>query len=123
MLVPQGLAYAQLAGVPPQTGLYASILPLVAYALFGSSSTLAVGPVAVTSLMTAAALAQLTPVGSPEYAVLAGWLALLSGVMLFVAGMLRLGFIANLMSDSVVVGFISGASVLIVFLIWILKLN
>ena len=114
MLVPQGLAYAQLAGVPPQTGLYASILPLVAYALFGSSSTLAVGPVAVTSLMTAAALAQLTPVGSPEYAVLAGWLALLSGVMLFVAGMLRLGFIANLMSDSVVVGFISGASVLIV---------
>ena len=114
MLVPQSLAYAQLAGMPLQTGLYASILPLVAYALFGSSSTLSVGPVAVISLMTASALAGLAPAGSAEYLMLATWLAMLSGLMLLAAGCLRMGFVANLMSHPVIAGFMTGAAVLIV---------
>lgn len=114
MLVPQSLAYAQLAGMPLQTGLYASILPLVAYALFGTSSALSVGPVAVISLMTATALSGLTVAGSAEYLMLAAWLALLSGAMLLVAGYLRMGFAANLMSHPVIAGFMTGAAVLIV---------
>ncbi|MFO7704096.1 MAG: SulP family inorganic anion transporter, partial [Halopseudomonas sp.] len=80
MLIPQSLAYAMLAGLPPVMGLYASILPLLAYALFGSSRTLAVGPVAVVSLMTAAALAPLFPAGSEAYIGAAMLLALLSGL-------------------------------------------
>ncbi len=114
MLVPQSLAYAQLAGMPLQAGLYASILPLVAYAVFGSSSTLSVGPVAVISLMTASALAGLAPPGGAEYLLLATWLALLSGAMLLLAGCLRMGFVANLMSHSVIAGFMTGAAILIV---------
>ena len=90
MLVPQSLAYAMLAGLPPQAGLYASILPLVAYALFGSSRTLAVGPVAVVSLMTAAALAPVAPQGSPAYAAAAIALALLSGAVLLAMAALDL---------------------------------
>ena len=82
MLIPQSLASAMLAGLPPVTGLYASILPLVAYAVFGTSRTLAVGPVAVVSLMTAASLAPLFPAGSPEYIGAAMLLALLSGLLL-----------------------------------------
>ena len=78
MLIPQSLAYAMLAGVPPEIGLYASILPIVAYAWLGSSMTLAVGPVAVASLMTASALQPLATAGSPEYVALAMLLALLS---------------------------------------------
>ena len=87
MLIPQSLAYAMLAGLPPEVGLYASILPLFAYAFFGSSMTLAVGPVAVASLMTASALAPLALAGTPEYVTLAVLLALLSGAMLFVFGL------------------------------------
>ena len=83
MLIPQSLAYALLAGLPPQVGLYASVLPLVAYALLGSSMTLAVGPVAIISLMTASALTPLAVAGSDEYVVLAMMLALMSGVLLF----------------------------------------
>lgn len=113
MLVPQGLAYAVVAGLPPVYGLYASVLPLFAYALFGSSMTLAVGPVAVTSLMTAAALTPLAPPGSPAYILGAAQLALLSGLMLFVFGLLRLGFLAQLLSNPVISGFTSGASLLI----------
>lgn len=113
MLIPQSLAYALLAGLPPQVGLYASILPLLAYALFGSSMTLAVGPVAVASLMTASALTPLAASGSPEYVVLAMQLAMLSGVMLFGFGLLRLGFLAHLLSHPVISGFISGSAVLI----------
>lgn len=114
MLVPQSLAYAQLAKMPLQAGLYASILPLIAYALFGTSSTLSVGPVAVISLMTAAALGGLAVPGTPEYLLLAAWLALISGVVLLVAGALRMGFVANLMSHPVIAGFMTGAAVLIV---------
>ena len=113
MLIPQSLAYAMLAGLPPQVGLYASVLPLLAYALFGSSMALAVGPVAVASLMTASALSPLAAQGSPEYLTMAVLLALLSGVMLFVAGLLRMGFLAHFLSHPVISGFISGSAVLI----------
>ncbi len=113
MLIPQSLAYAMLAGLPPQVGLYASILPLVAYALLGSSMTLAVGPVAVVSLMTASALQPLAAAGSAEYAALAVQLALISGVMLLAFGVLRLGFLAYLLSHPVISGFITGSAVLI----------
>ncbi|MGG2396097.1 SulP family inorganic anion transporter [Pseudomonas sp. SH1-B] len=113
MLIPQSLAYAMLAGLPPVSGLYASILPLLAYALFGSSRTLAVGPVAVVSLMTAATLTPLFPTGSPQYLGAAMLLALLSGVLLTAMAMLRLGFIANFLSHPVTSGFISASGILI----------
>lgn len=113
MLIPQSLAYALLAGLPPQVGLYASILPIVAYALLGSSMTLAVGPVAVASLMTASALAPLAAAGSAEYLALAVTLSLLSGLMLLAFGLLRLGFLAHFLSHPVISGFISGSALLI----------
>lgn len=113
MLIPQSLAYALLAGLPPQMGLYASILPLVAYALFGSSKTLAVGPVAVVSLMTAAAVGKLALQGTEEYIVAAIALAFLSGLMLLVMGLLRLGFIANFLSHPVISGFITASGIII----------
>ena len=113
MLIPQSLAYAMLAGLPPEIGLYASLLPMVAYALFGSSMTLAVGPVAVSSLMTASALMPLASQGSAEYVSLSILLALLSGVMLLAAGFLRLGFLAWFLSHPVISGFISGSAILI----------
>ncbi|WP_375739986.1 SulP family inorganic anion transporter [Pseudomonas boanensis] len=113
MLVPQSLAYAMLAGLPPATGLYASILPLLAYALFGSSRTLAVGPVAVVSLMTAAALDPLFPAGSSGYMGAAMLLAALSGLILAGMALLRLGFIANFLSHPVISGFISASGILI----------
>ncbi|MCH8542062.1 MAG: sulfate permease [Alcanivorax sp.] len=114
LLIPQGLAYAALAGLPPHVGLYASLLPLVAYAAFGSSMVLSVGPVAVLALMTASTLTPLFAPGSAEYVAAAGMLALLSGVMLFVFGLLRLGVLAQLLSHPVISGFISGAAVLII---------
>lgn len=113
MLIPQSLAYAMLAGLPPEVGLYASLLPMVAYALFGSSMTLAVGPVAVSSLMTASALMPLAMPGSSDYISLSILLALLSGLMLLAAGFLRLGFLAWFLSHPVISGFISGSAVLI----------
>ncbi|WP_322097265.1 sulfate permease [Pelagibius sp. Alg239-R121] len=113
MLIPQSLAYALLAGLPPQVGLYASILPLVGYALFGSSNVLAVGPVAVVSLMTAAAVGQFAAVGTPEYLGAALVLALLSGLMLISLGLLRLGFLASLLSHPVISGFITASGILI----------
>lgn len=113
MLIPQSLAYAMLAGLPPQVGLYASILPLLAYALFGSSMSLSVGPVAVASLMTASALQPLAAAGTPAYVGLAIVLALLSGLMLFAFGLLRMGFLAHLLSHPVISGFISGSALLI----------
>ena len=113
MLIPQSLAYALLAGLPPEVGLYASILPIIAYALLGSSMTLAVGPVAVASLMTASALQPLAAAGSAEYVALAMQLSLLSGVMLLAFGALRLGFLAYFLSHPVISGFITGSAVLI----------
>ena len=113
MLVPQGMAYALVAGLPPVAGLYASILPPLLYALFGSSMTQSVGPMAITSLMTAAALAPLAVAGSGLYMVLAAQLALIAGAVLLVCGLLRIGFVANFFSRPVMSGFTIGAALLI----------
>ena len=113
MLIPQSLAYALLAGLPPEVGLYASILPLIAYAVFGTSSALAVGPVAVVSLMTATAVGRLATEGTADYASAAIILALLSGVMLTLMGLFRLGFIANFLSHPVISGFITASGIII----------
>ncbi|MCL7940172.1 solute carrier family 26 protein [Halomonas sp. ATCH28] len=113
MLIPQSLAYAMLAGLPPEVGLYASIVPLVVYALFGTSRTLAVGPVAVVSLMTAAAVGQIAPPGSPEYLGAALVLALMSGLILTLMGVARLGFLANFLSHPVISGFITASGLII----------
>lgn len=113
LLVPQSLAYSMLAGLPPHVGMYASILPLVAYAVLGSSMTLSVGPVAVASLMTASAVAPLAAAGSAEYVLLAMLLALMGGVVLLLLGLLRMGFVANLLSHPVISGFVTGSAVLI----------
>lgn len=113
MLIPQSLAYALLAGLPPEVGLYASVAPLLLYAVFGSSRVLAVGPVAVVSLMTAAAIGEHAAAGSPLYWQLALTLAFLSGLMLLVMGLLRLGFLANFLSHPVISGFISASGLLI----------
>ena len=113
MLIPQSLAYALLAGLPPEVGLYASVAPLLLYAVFGTSRVLAVGPVAVVSLMTAAAIGEHTVVGSHHYWAVAITLAFLSGVMLLMMGVLRLGFLANFLSHPVISGFISASGLLI----------
>ena len=113
LVIPQSLAYAMLAGLPPTMGLYASVWPVLAYAFLGSSQVLAVGPVAVTSLMTASALLPLAVAASPEYVALAMGLALLSGLMLTLAGVLRLGFLAYFLSQPVISGFVSGVAILI----------
>lgn len=113
MLIPQSLAYAALAGLPPQVGLYASIAPLVLYALFGSSRVLAVGPVAVVSLMTATAIGDLAPAGSTAYWTAAITLAFLSGLMLLAMGALRLGLLAHFLSHPVISGFITASALLI----------
>ena len=113
MLIPQSLAYASLAGLPPQVGLYASMAPLLFYAAFGSSRVLAVGPVAVVSLMTAAAIGDLAQAGSPAYGLLAITLAFISGAMLLLMGLLRLGFLANFLSHPVISGFITASALLI----------
>jgi SulP family sulfate permease len=113
MLIPQSLAYALLAGVPPEIGMYACILPLVAYAVFGTSRTLSVGPVAIASLMTAVALGQVAEAGTADYVSAAIMLAFLSGVFLLLLGVLRLGFLANFLSHTVVSGFITASGILI----------
>lgn len=115
MLIPQSLAYALLAGLPAQVGLYASILPLVAYGIFGSSRTLSVGPVAVVSLMTAASVGQIAQSGSVDYLQAAMLLALMSGGFLFLMGVLRMGFLANFLSHPVIAGFITASGILIAF--------
>jgi len=111
MLIPQSLAYAQLAGLPPEVGLYASIAPLIFYAIFGTSRVLAVGPVAVASLMTATAISQIAAQGTPEYIGAAIALAFISGLLLIVMGILKLGFLANFLSHPVIAGFITASGV------------
>ena len=113
MLIPQSLAYALLAGLPPQAGLYASIVPIMLYAVFGTSRALAVGPVAVVSLMTAAALSNIVEQGTMGYAVAALSLAGLSGVILLMMGLFRLGFVANFLSHPVIAGFITASGLII----------
>ncbi len=113
MLIPQSLAYAMLAGLPPEVGLYASVAPLVMYTLLGTSRVLAVGPVAVVSLMTAAAVGEQAALGVHSYWQIALTLAFISGAILLLMGFLRLGFLANFLSHSVVSGFISASGLLI----------
>lgn len=113
MLIPQSLAYALLAGLPAEMGLYACILPLLAYAAFGTSRTLSVGPVAVASLMTASAVGAVAAEGTVDYATAATTLALLGGIMLVVLGLLKFGFVANFLSHSVVSGFITASGIII----------
>lgn len=113
MLIPQSLAYALLAGLPAETGIYASIAPIVLYAIFGTSRALAVGPVAVVSLMTAAAIGNIAAPGSPELLLAAVTLAFLSGAFLILLGVFRLGFLANFLSHPVIAGFITASGILI----------
>ncbi|KEA64112.1 Sulfate permease [Marinobacterium lacunae] len=113
LLIPQSLAYAMLAGLPPVVGLYASIFPPIAYALLGSSRTLAVGPVAIVALLTASALTPMFEPGSADYIQAALLLALLSGGVMLVMSLLRIGFLINFLSHPVVSGFISASSILI----------
>ncbi|WP_170423663.1 SulP family inorganic anion transporter [Ruegeria arenilitoris] len=113
MLIPQSLAYALLAGLPPEAGLYASIVPILLYAIFGTSRSLAVGPVAVVSLLTASAVGQVAEQGTAGYAVAALTLAFLSGGFLVLMGVLRLGLLANFLSHPVIAGFITASGILI----------
>ena len=113
MLIPQSLAYAMLAGLPPQMGLYASILPITLYAIFCTSRALAVGPVAVVSLLTAASISRIAAPGSEEYIFAAITLAFLSGVFLMAMGIFRLGFMANFLSHPVIAGFITASGIII----------
>ncbi|AVL53615.1 sodium-independent anion transporter [Roseobacter denitrificans] len=113
MLIPQSLAYALLAGLPPEAGIYASIAPIVLYALFGTSRALAVGPVAVVSLLTASAIGQVAEQGTAGYAIAALTLAFLSGGFLVLMGVFRLGFLANFLSHPVIAGFITASGILI----------
>ena len=113
MLIPQSLAYALLAGLPPELGLYASILPLALYSLFGTSSTLSVGPVAIASLMTAVAVGDVAATGEDSAITAAITLAALSGAMLMLFGFLRLGFLANFLSHTVVSAFITASAIII----------
>lgn len=113
MLVPQGMAYALLAGLPPVVGLYASTIPLILYALFGSSRQLAVGPVAIVSLLTLSGVSALAEPGSAEFVALAALLALMVGAMQLGLGLLRAGFVVNFLSHAVISGFASAAAIVI----------
>jgi SulP family sulfate permease len=113
MTIPQGMAYALVAGLPPVAGLYASIAPAILYALFGSSMTQSVGPAAITSLMTASVLAPLAVAGSGLYTVLAAQLAFMAGAVLLLCGLLRVGFLANFFSRPVMSGFSLAVALLI----------
>ena len=113
MLVPQGMAYALLAGLPPVVGLYASTIPLFAYALFGSSKQLAVGPVAISSLITLSGVSALAQQGSAEFIGLAALLALMVGGIQLLLGVVRAGFLTNFISHAVISGFTSAAAIII----------
>lgn len=113
MLVPQAMAYGLLAGLPPIMGLYASLVPMVAYSLFGTSRQLSVGPVAIDSLLVAAALGPLAAARTPEYIALAVLLAVMVGAIELGLGVLRLGFLVKFLSHPVVIGFTSAAALII----------
>jgi sulfate permease, SulP family len=113
VLIPQSMAYAQLAGMPAYYGLYASFLPVAIAALFGSSNYLGTGPVAVVSLLTASSLAVLAPPGSDQFIALAILLALLVGIFQLSLGVLKLGVIVNFLSHPVIVGFTNAAAIII----------
>lgn len=113
MLIPQGMAYAMIAGLSPIYGLYASLVPLVVYALFGTSRQLAVGPVAMVSLLVAAAVAPIADGNTELYVGLALLLSLMVGVLQFGLGIARFGFLVNFLSHPVLTGFTSAAAVII----------
>ncbi|MBO8155529.1 MAG: solute carrier family 26 protein [Bacillaceae bacterium] len=113
MLIPQGMAYAMLAGLPPEIGLYASTIPLIIYALFGSSRQLAVGPVAMVSLLVFTGVSQLAEPNTDEFVSYALLLALMVGVIQFALGVFRLGFLVNFLSHAVISGFTSAAALII----------
>ncbi|GHB52680.1 SulP family inorganic anion transporter [Mongoliitalea lutea] len=113
MLIPQGMAYAMLAGLEPIHGLYAVTIPLLLYAIFGTSRQLAVGPVAMVSLLTAAGIASLNPSSPEQYLMLALSLAFLVGLIQFGMGALKLGFVVNFLSHPVINGFTSAAAIII----------
>lgn len=115
MIIPQAMAYALLAGLPPEVGLYASTVPLVAYAVLGTSRQLAVGPVAIVSLLTASALGAVVQEGTAGYVEAAAVLALLVGAVSALLGVARLGFLTNLLSHPVLVGYTSAAAIIIGF--------
>ena len=115
MLVPQGMAYALLAGLPPQVGLYASIVPLIIYGLLGTSRVLAVGPVAMVSLLVASGISSLNPASVEQYMLYALTLALLVGTIQLGMGLLRVGFLVNFLSHPVLTGFTSAAAIVIGF--------
>lgn len=115
MLVPQGMAYAVLAGMPPIYGLYAALVPLVVYTLLGTSRHLAVGPIAIDMLIVAAGLGALASPGSPRYVALGVLLALMVGAVQLLMGAARLGFLVNLLSRPVIAGFTSAAALIIAF--------
>lgn len=116
MLVPQSMAYALLAGVPPVYGLYASLIPLVAYALLGTSRHLAIGTIAIDMLIVATGLTPLAEPGSPRYIALALLLTAMVGVLQLAMGLARLGFLVNLLSRPVLTGFVSAAALIIAFI-------
>jgi SulP family sulfate permease len=114
VLIPQAVAYATLAGMPPQTGLYAALLPALIGILWGSSALLAVGPVALTSLLSFGALSPLASPGSQTWIALAIWLAIYAGIFQLLLGAFQLGRIANLVSQPVMAGFINAAAIIII---------
>lgn len=114
VLIPQALAYATLAGMPPQTGLYAALLPSVIGILWGSSALLAVGPVALTSILTFGSLSPMAAAGSADWVALAIWLSVYAGAIQFLLGACKMGKITYLVSQPVVIGFINAAAVIIV---------
>jgi SulP family sulfate permease len=113
LLIPQALAYALLAGMPPVTGLYASVLPLLVYALMGSSMSLAVGPAALRSIMSMAAVAAVVAPGTASFVAVSALLALMVGGLLLLMGLLRMGFVAGFLSHPVLVGFVTASGLLI----------
>ena len=114
MVIPQGVAYAQLAGMPLITGIYASLLPALAAVLFSASARLSVGPVALTSLLIAAGLAPLATPGTAQWVDLAVWLALMSGLLQAALGLARFGWLLNLVNSPVLMAFTQAAAVLII---------
>lgn len=113
MLIPQGMAYAMLAGLPPVMGLYAATIPILVYALFGTSRQLAVGPVAMISLLVLSGVSTLAEPGSDQYISLVLLLMLMVGTIKLTMGVLRLGFIVNFLSHAVISGFTSAAAIII----------
>ena len=113
-LVPQVMAYADLAGLPAVTGLWAILVPMAVYAVFGSSRTMSVGPESTTALMTAAAIAPLAAGDPSRYAALAAGLAVVVGVLCLIAFAARLGFVADLLSKPILIGYMAGVAVIMI---------